>query len=148
MTGSLPGGLLGGLLDSRLGRLGVQFAKFGAVGVVGLLVDTAVLYAGLGLGLAFFAARLPSFLVAATATWALNRAFTFRGAADEPLHRQWARFVAANAFGGVVNYAVSVGLEANVAVVEAHPILAVAAGSLAGMVFNFAASKRLVFKGA
>ncbi|AWU95061.1 GtrA family protein [Azospirillum ramasamyi] len=136
------------MLDNRLGRLGVQFAKFGAVGVIGLLVDTAVLYGGLALGLEFFAARIPSFFAAATATWALNRAFTFRGAADEPLHRQWAKFIAANAFGGVVNYAMSVGLESGVQTVAELPFLAVAAGSIAGMFFNFAASKHLVFKGA
>jgi len=135
-------------LDSRLGRLAVQFGKFGMVGVVGLLVDTAVLYLGLWAGLEFFAARIPSFFAAATTTWALNRAFTFRHADHAPLHRQWAAFVAANALGGAVNYAVSVALEASVLVVETHPVLAVAAGSLAGMVFNFAASKRLVFKGA
>ncbi len=135
-------------LDSSLGRLAVQFGKFGAVGVVGLLVDTAALYAGLAVGLEFFAARIPSFFAAATATWILNRAFTFKGAAGEPLHRQWAKFIAANAIGGVVNYGVSVGLEAGVDVVAAHPFLAVAAGSIAGMFFNFAASKHLVFKGA
>ncbi len=101
-------------LDSPLGRLAVQFGKFGVVGVIGLVVDTAVLYAGLALGLEFFAARVPSFFAAATATWALNRAFTFKGATTGPLHRQWAKFIAANAFGGVVNYAVSVGLEAEV----------------------------------
>ena len=135
-------------LDSRLGRLAVQFGKFGMVGVVGLLVDTAVLYLGLWAGLEFFAARIPSFFAAATTTWALNRAFTFRHADHAPLHRQWAAFVAANALGGAVNYAVSVVLEASFLVVETHPVLAVAAGSLCGMVFNFAASKRLVFKGA
>jgi putative flippase GtrA len=140
--------VIAGLLDSRLGRLALQFGKFGVVGVVGLLVDTAALYAGLAVGLEFFAARIPSFFAAATATWILNRRFTFKGAADEPLHRQWAKFIAANAFGGVVNYGVSVGLEAGVDVVAAHPFLAVAAGSIAGMFFNFAASKHLVFKGA
>lgn len=141
-------GPVAALLGSRIGRLGVQFAKFGVVGVIGLLVDTAVLYGGLALGLEFFAARIPSFFAAATATWALNRAFTFRGAADEPLHRQWAKFIAANAIGGVVNYGVSVGLESSVQTVAEHPFLAVAAGSIAGMFFNFAASKHLVFKGA
>ena len=136
------------LLDGRLGRLCVQFGKFAVVGVIGLVVDTAVLYAGLALGLDFFAARLPSFFAAATTTWALNRAFTFRGAQDEPFHRQWAKFIAANAIGGVVNYSVSVGLEAGVVLVAAHPALAVAAGSIAGMFFNFAASRHLVFKSA
>jgi len=138
----------GRLLDSRFGRLGVQFFKFGVVGVVGFLVDTAVVYAMLAAGLEFFAARIPSFFAAATVTWALNRSFTFRQAERTPLHRQWAAFVAANAVGGLVNYGVSVALEAGVDVVAAHPVLAVAAGSLSGMVFNFAASKRLVFKGA
>lgn len=137
------------LPDSRLGRLAVQFGKFGLVGVVGLVVDTAVVYALVfGAGLEFFAARIPAYLAAATTTFALNRAFTFRGAADAPLYRQWATFLAANAFGGVVNYGVSVGLEAALPLAEAHPVLAVAAGSLSGMVLNFAASKHLVFKDA
>lgn len=141
--------MIAALLNSRLGRLGIQFAKFGIVGVVGLAVDTAVLYAGLALGLEFFAARVPSFFAAATATWILNRSFTFKGAVrDGSVFRQWAKFIAANAIGGVVNYGVSVGLEAGVEVVAAHPFLAVAAGSIAGMFFNFAASKHLVFKGA
>lgn len=139
--------MIAALLDSRLGRLAVQFGKFGVVGVIGLVVDTAVLYAGLALGLEFFAARIPSFFAAATATWALNRAFTFKDAGrGGSLLRQWAKFLAANAFGGVVNYGVSVGLEAGVELVAAHPVLAVAAGSIAGMFFNFAASKHLVFK--
>ena len=142
-------GLVKTLLESRLGRLAWQFGKFGIVGVIGFVVDTAVVYLLVfGAGLEFFAARVPAFLAAATATFALNRAFTFRGAIDEPLHRQWAKFIAANAFGGAVNYGVSVGLEAAIPVVEAHPILAVAAGSVAGMFLNFAASKHLVFKGA
>jgi len=136
------------LVDGRLGRLAMQFGKFGIVGIAGFVVDTAVVYALLPLGLEFFVARIPSFLVAATATWALNRSFTFRGAARGPLHREWAKFLATNAVGGLVNYATSVALEAGVDYVAMHPVLAVAAGSLAGMVFNFAAAKHLVFRGA
>jgi len=136
------------LLDSRFGRLAMQFGKFGVVGVVGFLVDTLAVYGFLALGLEFYAARIPSFFTAATTTWLLNRSFTFRGAAPEPLHRQWAKFLAANAVGGVVNYGVSVALVAGFDIVAAHPVLAVAAGSLAGMLFNFTAAKRLVFKGA
>ncbi|MCW2249450.1 putative flippase GtrA [Azospirillum fermentarium] len=137
-------------------RLAVQFGKFGLVGVAGLAVDTAVLYALLyGAGLervaegGFLLARVPSFLAAATATWALNRCFTFRHADHgRSLVRQWAAFVAANAFGGVVNYGAYAGCIAAGGVFLDHPVLAVAAGSLAGMFFNFAASKKLVFKGA
>lgn len=134
------------LMDSPLGRLSLQFGKFAVVGVIGFVVDTAVVYALLALGAEFFAARVPSFLAAATTTWALNRCFTFRSAARGPLLREWATFLATNAVGGLVNYATSVGLEAGWDLASAHPVLAVAAGSIAGMFLNFAAAKRLVFK--
>ncbi|HYH23625.1 MAG TPA: GtrA family protein [Azospirillum sp.] len=147
-------GLLTRLLGPRLGRLAYQFGKFGLVGVIGMLVDSAVLYALLfGAGLetheewGFLIARIPSFLAAATATWALNRSFTFKGAHDEPLHRQWAKFIAANSLGGVINYLAYAGCIAFDEPFTTHPILAVAVGSLAGMVFNFTASKKMVFKG-
>ncbi|WP_207457149.1 GtrA family protein [Azospirillum sp. SYSU D00513] len=138
---------LGRLLDRPRGRLLVQFMRFGLVGVGGLAVDTAVLYAILWSGAAEFpVARALSFLCAVTATWALNRSFTFRDAVREPPHRQWAKFAAANGIGGAVNIAVSLGLEANVAVVAAYPVLAVCAGSVAGLLFNFFTSRWLVFR--
>ncbi|MBI1209548.1 MAG: GtrA family protein [Azospirillum sp.] len=131
---------------TRLGRLGVQFCKFGLVGVVGLGVDTAVLYAALGLGLDPYSGRLVSFLAAATTTWVLNRTFTFQGHHQGRKREQWARFLGANAFGALVNYGVYAVLVATSATVAAEPFLGVAAGSLAGMGFNFAASKKLVFE--
>lgn len=141
-------GAIKGVLGDRSGMIAVQFLKFGMVGVVGLVVDTAVLYALIyGAGLGPYTARVASFLAAATTTWALNRCFTFRGDHPEPIHHQWAKFIAANTFGGLVNYAVYAGLIASGDPFAAHPVLAVAAGSLAGMFFNFAASKKLVFKG-
>ncbi|WP_051341491.1 GtrA family protein [Azospirillum halopraeferens] len=146
-------GPLARLSNARAGRLARQFGAFGVVGVIGLAVDVAVLYAVLhGLALhaygdaGFLAARVPSFFAAATATWALNRAFTFRTARRDPLHRQWAKFIAANSVGGVVNYAAYAGCIAYGALFTAHPALAVAVGSLAGMLFNFTASKLLVFR--
>ena len=62
------------------------------------------------------------------------------------IHHQWARFVAVNAFGGAVNYAVYAALIASGDPFTAHPALAVAAGSLSGLFFNFTASKKLVFR--
>lgn len=124
-----------------------RFVKFGLVGVVGLGVDTATLYGVIAVsGLSALATRPISFLTAATATWALNRHFTFADAPrDRPLH-QWLRFIAANAVGFAVNLATSMGLLAFIPFVAAHPFLALAAGSLAGMLFNFTASSKLVFR--
>ena len=135
------------LASTRLGRLAVQFGKFGMVGVVGLVVDIAVLYLAMaGAGLGPYSARVVSFLAAATVTWALNRAFTFRGEHDGGLLGQWAKFIAANSVGGAVNYLTYAALIAGTATVAGHPFLGVAAGSVAGMFFNFAASKKLVFR--
>lgn len=124
-----------------------QFIRFGLVGVAGLAVDAATLTLIIGWVVANpYIARVVSFLVAATTTWALNRTFTFRGAPCDSLIIQWAHFILANAFGGLVNYAVFAGLVATSPLFAAHPVLGVAAGSLTGMLFNFTASKRLVFK--
>lgn len=136
-------------------RLAAQFLKFGMVGVAGLGVDTAVLYFCIGvLGSGPYAGRLASYLAAATATWALNRSFTFRdagrsaGGGTGALLRQWSHFLAVNAVGGAVNYATYAVLIASFDTVAQHPVLGVAAGSLAGMLFNFTFSKKLIFKGA
>lgn len=126
-----------------------QFASFGVVGVIGLAVDMTVLaLASRGLGLDPYSARALSFLAAATATWALNRRFTFHAAEKTPLLRQWAAFVAANSFGGAVNYVVYATLVGFTAFCAQWPEAAVAAGSIAGMFLNFAASKKLIFRGA
>lgn len=130
-------------------RLLRQFGAFGVVGVIGFVVDVGVVWLCLRLGgLDPYAARAVSFLVAATTTWALNRAFTFRGARPEAAHRQWAKFLAANAMGGVVNYGVYAALVGGVAFFAAVPEAAVAVGSLSGMGFNFTASRALVFRNA
>ena len=56
------------LASTRLGRLAVQFGKFGMVGVVGLVVDIAVLYLAMaGAGLGPYSARAVSFSGVGTA---------------------------------------------------------------------------------
>jgi putative flippase GtrA len=150
-TATLPSPLIPTVISylsqTRLGRLVLQFGKFGMVGIVGFIVDVAVLYLLLATtGLGRYGARALSFLSAATTTWTLNRNFTFRGQHDGTLWRQWAKFVAANSFGGLLNYGTYAALIAYDPLVAAHPVLGVAAGSVVGMFFNFAAAKKLVFR--
>jgi putative flippase GtrA len=123
-----------------------QFLRFGVVGVGGLIVDTAVLYAAFGLGLGLYAGRVVSYLAAATFTWAANRRFTFVQADPAPAFVQWLKFLAANGIGAVVNYATYAALVTWVPLATAHPVIGVAAGSIAGLAFNFTVSKRWVFK--
>lgn len=124
-----------------------QFVGFSLIGVAAFLVDSAVLYATLPLvANKFAAARVISWLCAVTFTWALNYQWTFRyRARSVPLN--WLKYVAANLLGGLVNYGVSLASVALSPLARAHPIVAVALGSLAGLFFNFVTSKALVFRG-
>lgn len=123
----------------------VQFLRFGIVGTIGFLVDSVVLYGGLAVGLGLYWGRAVSYLAAATTTWALNRAWTFRGQGDGPAWRQWAAFVVVNLVGFMCNYGTYAALVTSVAFAQQHPIIGVAAGSLAGMIGNFLLSRRFVF---
>jgi putative flippase GtrA len=134
-------------LDAAAARRSLgQFLRFGLVGTAGFVVDAAALTAAMAwLGLGPYGGRVVSYLAAVTFTWAMNRRFTFAGA---DLHRgaaQWGRFVAANGVGALVNYGTYAALVALVPLVAAWPVLGVAGGSVAGLVFNFTFSKLWVF---
>lgn len=140
------GPVLTRLLGAERAALAQEFLRFGLVGTIGFLVDSGVLYGAIGLGAGLYLGRAISYVAAATATWGLNRVWTFRGRGSGPVHRQWALFVAVNLVGFVLNYGTYAVLVATVPLVAAHPILGVAAGSIAGMFTNFFLSRRLVFR--
>lgn len=135
-----------------------QFFMFACVGVAGFAVDSAVLMILLGaFPGALYISRLASYLCAATFTWAANRWLTFPSERSGPSAphpagvsgsavRQWLRFISANAFGGILNLAVYAVLVAQFVLVARHPVIGVAAGSLAGLVVNFTLSRALVFR--
>ena len=120
-----------------------MFLRFALVGVAGFIVDTAVLYAVKGV-LGLYVGRVVSYFAAATSTWALNRRFTFVTLRPAPRFKQWLEFLAANGIGAVVNYAVYSALVTWTAAAT-MPVIAVAAGSLAGLTFNFTINKVWVF---
>jgi putative flippase GtrA len=124
-----------------------QFVRFASVGAIGFVVDAGALFLCLhGLGLGVYSGRLVSYLAAATFTWYLNRRFTFTGSDVSAPGRQWARFVVTNGFGGLVNYGTYSLVVALWPGEPAAPYLGVAAGSIAGLGFNFTASRLFVFK--
>lgn len=141
------GPLLLRLLGPKHAALAAEFLRFGIVGTIGFVVDTSVLYGAIALGSGLYLGRAISYVTAATTTWALNRAWTFRGRGSLPFHRQWALFVLVNLGGFALNYGTYAALVSLVPVVARHPVLGVAAGSIAGMFANFVLSRRLVFAG-
>ena len=129
-------------------RLMGEFFRFGLVGVAGFVVDAGVLELGLRLGTGPWLGRVFSYLAAATVTFSLNRAWTFRAAdRSRPLARDWSVFLLVNLVGFVCNYGTYAMLIAGVPLVREMPVLGVAAGSLAGMAGNFLLSRRYVFRG-
>jgi putative flippase GtrA len=130
------------LRDSRI-------IRFGLVGAAGFVVNEAALWVVLNVfRLGPDVAQIPAFFVAVTFTWWGNRVLTFREyAAQTSLIREWAKFVAANGLGAIANYALYVSLVHFAPYPANIPYLALAAGTLLGLVFNFTMSKRFVFRG-
>ncbi len=126
--------------------IGNQLVRFCAVGVAAFVVDAGVVEALIKLATWNpYLARVVSYLCAASFAWWLNRRYTF-GAGQDPMHREWAKYLAVNISGGLVNYAAYAALVASSAGVRAWPWIGVAAGSVAGLLVNFAANKWYVFR--
>jgi len=149
-----------------------QFLLFCVAGVMGLVVDTGVLYAAAP-WLGWYGARLLSFWCAASTTWAFNRRFTFSTSTTPKAENQasesalpassvshtlaqYLRYLASMLLGGAVNYAIYVatlkgfGMNANTAWMglALSPwlgVLGVALGSIGGLLFNFASARYFVF---
>jgi putative flippase GtrA len=121
-----------------------QIWRFGLVGVVGYVVN-AGLVESLVLSMGPVWAQALAFPAAVSVTWALNRRFTF-GASRHRMHHEWLRYVFANLFGWVANNGVYLWMVFSLPLAYQHPALAVAGGSLAGMVLNFSSSRLIVFK--
>ncbi len=121
-----------------------EFFRFGLVGTLGFVVDAGILMGLLWLGVGPYLARVPSFMAAATTTWVCNRHFTFHSERREGLRREWVQYMGLMVIGGAVNYGTYALLVWGVALVNQYPVLGVAGGSIAGMLVNFASSRRLL----
>jgi len=123
------------------------FLRFALVGAAGFVVNEAALWIALNvLHLGKDAAWFFAFVPAVTFTWWGNRSFTFREHAStgaRAMLNEWVRFVTTNSFGALVNFVI---YELLIHLTAASPLLALACGVLAGMVFNFTLSKKFVFR--
>jgi putative flippase GtrA len=128
----------------------VSILRFAVIGALGMPVDWGVLQAMVHWGTGPYLGRMVSWFCAATFTWAGNRYFTFaatRARGIAATAREWLRFLAANAVGGLVN----VGLYSVLVRFAPPPFngltVALVCGVLLGLAFNFTLSKKIVFKG-
>jgi putative flippase GtrA len=125
-----------------------RIPAFVVVGTIGFLVDAAALMLFIDLGgLDPYTARMLSFVFAVTATWQLNRHWTFRSGKVHRLVREYYLYILVQVFGVLINFAIYSLCIFNSEFLEANPVLALAAGSLVAMVFNFLGAHHVVFNG-
>jgi putative flippase GtrA len=129
----------------RRGEALGQFLRFCVVGTIGFVIDAGVLQALVsGAGVNPYAARVGSFLVAVTATWWLNRHYTF-AVTRRPTHAEWVRYVSFMVVGATANYAAFAIAITVWDLARANLWIGVAIGSLTGMGINFTTSRTLIF---
>jgi putative flippase GtrA len=126
------------------------FVRFAFIGGLGYVLAIALLaFFTSGLKLEFAAANALTIFLTMIFTWLGNRYITFRqrrahgfsGIAQECL-----KFMGANGFGAAVNYLTGVALVHFAPGPFNNKFVAQACGVLAGLVFNFTLSSKMVFK--
>lgn len=119
---------------------------FAIAGAIGFLVDVSIFllfkeYLGL------YISRGISFFCAVFSTWIFNKLLTFKGrVSGYSLFRELCAYFAAMLIGGSVNYIVYAVLISFISFFAVHPVLAIAAGSSAGMILNWVSSHFLIFR--
>jgi putative flippase GtrA len=96
-------------------------------------------------GWGLFESRALSFSLAVTATWQLNRSFTFPDRAGNDRGREYGRYFAVQMVGALINLGVYVAIVVAVPAVGTWPVAPLAAGSGIAMVFNFLAARHFAF---
>jgi putative flippase GtrA len=129
-------------------RLRREAALFALGGLIGLLVDAGAVQALVGWGgWNPYGARVLSFLLAATATWAWNRRRTFahRASGRSPA-AEWLHWLGLMGLGACVNYAVYAALLLSFEPLTRWPALATAAGSAVAALVNFSTARGVLFR--
>lgn len=128
-----------------MGILLRELFLFGLAGILGFLVDAGVLYLVKDV-LGLYLGRALSFLCAAASTWLVNRTIAFaERRSGVALHVELSWYLCLMLGGGSVNYAVYALLVSAFDEVAREPVWGVAAGSVAGMLVNFALARWLLF---
>lgn len=119
-----------------------HLAQFLVVGSSGVIINLVTLNLLLRWPLGVNEAVVAAILVSMSWNFLMNRRFTFSYARRESLVGQFAKFAAACSAGALVNYLVTTHLWS----AASHTEWAAIAGILSGTLFNFTASRYLVFR--
>jgi len=119
---------------------------FTVAGAAGYVVDVGVLLL-LQPQLGPYGARAVSFLAAASFTWVVNRSFAFAGlTAPMSARQEYVRYLLLMLIGGTVNNLAYVAVVASFGSERVTLALAAAAGSLSGLLANYLAARRFLYR--
>jgi putative flippase GtrA len=119
---------------------------FVVVGAVGFLIDAGILTLLItGFGLDHYSARAISFTVAVTFTWFMNRRWVFEKSTASMSVREYYSYLFVQAVGALINLTVFVAVIEIVPKLTNIPVIPLAVGASAALLFNFRASSRFVF---
>lgn len=120
-----------------------KLAWFVLAGGTGFAIDAGVTHLLLSLtSIGPFAARVPAIMAAMSATWFLNRSFTF-GRSSSSLAAEGFRYWAIGITAAFLNYAVYSAILYRLPI---QPMAAIVFASLAAMTYSFFGYSRFVFR--
>jgi dolichol-phosphate mannosyltransferase len=122
-----------------------QLMQFLVVGALGTIVNLVALSTLLALAVPQRPAIALAIFGAMCFNFVLNRRFAFEHVRHRPWPRQFLGFVAASSIGALINYATTVFLAGHLSGVRVQ--VAALIGIAVGTLFNFTASRYLVFRG-
>jgi dolichol-phosphate mannosyltransferase len=122
-----------------------QLMQFLIVGGMGTVVNLTALSALLALTLPRRPAIAVAIFVAMCFNFVLNRRFSFSASRNRPWPKQFLKFVAASSVGALINYATTLFVSERVSGIRLQ--VAALIGIVVGTLFNFVASRYLVFRG-
>lgn len=120
-------------------------SRFLLVGAVGFGIDGGLLSWLLGQGWTVVQARGVSFLAAVSATWWLNRTWTFQAAQKSAARREYLLYFTTQVVGALINLLVFFVLVHAFEVLQHMPLIPLAAGAVIAIAFNFSISRLVVF---
>lgn len=124
-----------------------QAASFAVIGGIGFIIDGGILtMLNSQFGVDLLRARLVSFAVAVTATWSLNRRNTFAQRKSPDAAGEWGRYALVNGIGALLNLGIFFWLIDVYARLAEWPIVPLAIAASVALLFNFFASRYLVFR--
>jgi putative flippase GtrA len=129
--------------SARTGRALLSFASIGAIGF-GIEASLLTILTQLA-GFTPWQARIPSFLIAVTTTWVLNRQRTFAGRGLERRSVEALLYAGIQVGGALLNLAIFGVCLARFPQLGAIPVVPLGVGAIGGLAFNFGVSNVLLY---